>query len=75
MNMNKPPDETLKQGRNRSWLLVKFTFGGIIYESVLGKGIISLLILSGVNLISTIPALFLIDRLSRRKLLIFLFVW
>ena len=22
--MNKPPDETLKQGRNRSWLLVKF---------------------------------------------------
>ena len=20
--MNKPPDETLKQGRNRSWLLV-----------------------------------------------------
>ena len=24
MNMNKPPDETIKQGRNRSWLLVKF---------------------------------------------------
>jgi len=24
MNMNKQPDETLKQGRNRSWLLVKF---------------------------------------------------
>ena len=22
--MNKPPDETLKQGRNRSWLLVNF---------------------------------------------------
>jgi hypothetical protein len=22
--MNKPPDESLKQGRNRSWLLVKF---------------------------------------------------
>ena len=21
--MNKPPDETLKQGRNQSWLLVK----------------------------------------------------
>jgi len=25
--MNKPPDETLKQGRNRSWLLVKFGTG------------------------------------------------
>ncbi len=24
MNISKPPDETLKQGRNRSWLLVKF---------------------------------------------------
>src|SRR6202044_2468725 len=47
-----------------------FTFGGIIYESVLGKGIISLLILSGANLVSTIPALFLFDKLGRRKLLI-----
>lgn len=48
-----------------------FTFGGIIYESVLGKGIISLLILSGTNMLSTIPALFLFDRLGRRNLLIF----
>ncbi|CAF2898940.1 unnamed protein product [Rotaria sp. Silwood2] len=48
-----------------------FTYGGIIYESVLGKGIISLLILSGTNLLCTIPALFLFDRLGRRKLLIF----
>ncbi|CAF3418940.1 unnamed protein product [Rotaria socialis] len=48
-----------------------FNFGGIIYESVLGKGIISLLILSGTNLLSTIPALFMFDRLGRRKLLIY----
>ncbi|CAF4750195.1 unnamed protein product [Rotaria sp. Silwood1] len=48
-----------------------FNFGGIIYQSVLGKGIISLLILSGANMLSTIPALFLFDRLGRRKLLIF----
>jgi SP family sugar:H+ symporter-like MFS transporter len=48
-----------------------FTFGGIIYQSVLGKGIISLLILSGANFLSTIPALFLFDKIGRRKLLIF----
>ena len=48
-----------------------FVFGGIIFESVIGKGIISLLILSGANMLSTIPALFLFDRVGRRNLLIF----
>lgn len=48
-----------------------FTFGGMIFENVLGKGIISLLILSAANLLSTIPALFLFDILGRRNLLIF----
>ena len=47
-----------------------FTYGGIIFEGILGKGIISLLLLSGANLLSTIPALFLFDRLGRRKLLL-----
>ena len=48
-----------------------FAFGGIIFQSVLGSGIISLLILSGANMFSTIPALFLFDRVGRRNLLLF----
>ena len=48
-----------------------FTYGGMIYESILGTGIISLLVLSGVLMLSTIPALFLFDRLGRRNLLLF----
>ena len=32
MNMNKPPDETLKQGRNRSWLLVKVESDDVSYD-------------------------------------------
>ncbi|CAF1346847.1 unnamed protein product [Adineta ricciae] len=48
-----------------------FAFGGMIFESVLGSGFISLLILSGANMFSTIPALFLFDKIERRNLLIF----
>ena len=48
-----------------------FAFGGIIFQSVLGSGFISLLILSGTNMLVTIPALFLFDKLGRRTLLIF----
>jgi len=48
-----------------------FTYGGIIFESVLGTGIISLLILSCVLMLSTFPGLFLFDRLGRRNLLLF----
>lgn len=48
-----------------------FTYGGIIYESILGTGIISLLVLSGVLMFSNIPSLFLFDRLGRRNLLLF----
>ena len=32
MNMNKPPDETLKQGRNRSWLLVKLNTDSLLFN-------------------------------------------
>ncbi|CAF1440672.1 unnamed protein product [Adineta ricciae] len=54
-----------------SGINIIFVFGGIIFESIIGKGIISLLILSGANMLSTIPALFLFDRLGRRKLLLY----
>ena len=33
--MNKPPDETLKQGRNRSWLLVEYVRKNQIVENKL----------------------------------------
>ena len=35
--MNKPPDETLKQGRNRSWLLVKFAVMHLNTDSLLSN--------------------------------------
>ena len=36
MNMNKPPDEILKQGWNRSWLLVKFMYSHNFPRQILG---------------------------------------
>ncbi|UJR07233.1 hypothetical protein I4U23_011521 [Adineta vaga] len=48
-----------------------FAYGGMIFERILGSGFLSLIILSGANMFSTIPALFLFDKIGRRYLLIF----
>lgn len=48
-----------------------FTYGGLIFESILKNGILSLLILQAVNFISTIPALYFVDHIGRRSLLLY----
>ncbi|CEG49968.1 major facilitator superfamily [Plasmopara halstedii] len=47
-----------------------FTYGGLIFKDVLGNGILSVLILSIVNFISTIPAMRWVDIYGRRQLLL-----
>ncbi|KAI9895106.1 hypothetical protein PsorP6_018869 [Peronosclerospora sorghi] len=47
-----------------------FTYGGLIFKDVLGNGILSVLIISIVNFISTIPAMRWVDTYGRRQLLL-----
>jgi SP family sugar:H+ symporter-like MFS transporter len=47
-----------------------FTYGGLIFKDVAGDGIFSVLILSIVNFVSTIPAMRWVDTYGRRQLLL-----
>lgn len=47
-----------------------FTYGGIIFKDIAGDGILSILFLSIVNFLSTIPAMRWVDTTGRRKLLL-----
>ncbi|OQR97420.1 sugar transporter [Thraustotheca clavata] len=48
-----------------------FTYGGQIFQNVVGNnGIISLLILTIVNFISTMPGMLMVDKVGRRRLLL-----
>ncbi|TYZ68231.1 hypothetical protein PybrP1_005509 [[Pythium] brassicae (nom. inval.)] len=47
-----------------------FTYGGLIFKDVVGDGILSVLILSIVNFVSTIPAMRWVDTFGRRQLLL-----
>ncbi|ETV90075.1 hypothetical protein, variant [Aphanomyces invadans] len=47
-----------------------FVYGGQIFKDVLGDGLTSLLILQIVNFVSTIPAMYWVDRFGRRSLLL-----
>ncbi|OQR85683.1 Major Facilitator Superfamily (MFS), partial [Achlya hypogyna] len=47
-----------------------FTYGGQIFKDVVGDGIMSLLVLQIVNFVSTIPAMYWVDQVGRRKLLL-----
>jgi SP family sugar:H+ symporter-like MFS transporter len=47
-----------------------FTYGGIIFKGISSNGILSVLILSIVNFVSTIPAMRWVDTSGRRKLLL-----
>jgi len=47
-----------------------FTYGGLIFKDVVGDGILSVLILSIVNFVSTVPAMRWVDTFGRRQLLL-----
>ncbi|GAB9475125.1 Major facilitator superfamily [Globisporangium polare] len=47
-----------------------FTYGGLIFKDVSGDGILSVLVLSIVNFVSTIPAMRWVDTYGRRQLLL-----
>ncbi|KAF0695546.1 Aste57867_13646 [Aphanomyces stellatus] len=47
-----------------------FVYGGQIFQDVVGNGLTSLLILQIVNFVSTIPAMYWVDRFGRRSLLL-----
>lgn len=47
-----------------------FTYGGMIFESIVGKGVVSVFALSVVNFLSTIPAMRWVDTYGRRQLLL-----
>ena len=47
-----------------------FTYGGQIFQEVVGNGIISLLILQIVNFLATIPGMYWVDRYGRRSMLL-----
>uniref|UniRef100_K3X9T4 Hexose transporter 1 n=1 Tax=Globisporangium ultimum (strain ATCC 200006 / CBS 805.95 / DAOM BR144) TaxID=431595 RepID=K3X9T4_GLOUD len=47
-----------------------FSYGGLIFKDVVGDGILSVLILSIVNFVSTIPAMRWVDTFGRRQLLL-----
>ncbi|CAH0480010.1 unnamed protein product [Peronospora belbahrii] len=46
------------------------SYGGLIFQDITKAGIYSAFFLSGVNLISTIPAMRWVDTTGRRKLLL-----
>jgi len=47
-----------------------FTYGGLFFQDIVGSGIVSLLVLQVVNFVSTIPAMYWVDRFGRRSLLL-----
>jgi SP family sugar:H+ symporter-like MFS transporter len=47
-----------------------FSYGGLIFKDVTGAGDYSVLLLSGINMLSTIPAMRWVDTIGRRRLML-----